>query len=52
MSKDFDIVMLITPGGIERTATEYQKLLAQSGFELTAITPTSTIVSVIEAKPV
>ncbi len=52
VSKDYDMIMMISPGGIERTKKEYQELLEQSQFELTSITPTSTMVSVIEARPV
>ena len=46
-----DLTML-TVGGKERTAAEYRDLLAEAGFELTAITPTASSFSVIEAKPV
>jgi hypothetical protein len=51
ISKDFDMVMMMIPGGIERTEQEYRDLYRQSGFELTSITPTSTMVSVIEGRP-
>lgn len=51
ISKDFDMVMMIAPGGIERTEKEYKELYHQSGFKLTSITPTSTMVSVIEGRP-
>lgn len=52
ISKDFDMVMMLFPGGIERTEKEYQVLLMQAGFELSSVTPTSTMVSVIEGRPV
>ena len=51
LAKDFDMTMLTLPGGIERTAEEYKHLLAQAGFNLTSITSTASLVSVIEGKP-
>ena len=51
LAKDFDITMLTLPGGIERTAEEYKALLEQSGFHLRSITPTASMVSVIEGTP-
>jgi hypothetical protein len=51
LSKDFDITMMIIPGGIERTKEEYRTLLDQSGFTLTSITPTASMVSVVEGRP-
>jgi hypothetical protein len=39
------------PGGRERTAEEFRKLLSDTGFELTRVIPTKSAVSVIEAKP-
>ena len=51
MAKDFDITMMILPGGSERTADEYKSLLNKSGFHLNSITPTASMVSVIEGKP-
>ena len=47
--KFLDLVMLLIPGGKERTAAEYRTLFAQAGFELSKIVPTGTEVSVIEA---
>jgi hypothetical protein len=47
--KFLDLVMLLIPGGKERTADEYRTLFAQAGFELTQIVPTSSEVSIIEA---
>jgi hypothetical protein len=38
-------------GGMERTAEEYRALLAESGWALAGITPTSSPFSVIEATP-
>lgn len=48
--KFLDLVMLLIPGGKERTADEYRALLAKTGFELTQIIPTGSEVSIIEAK--
>jgi hypothetical protein len=52
ISKDFDITMMTFPGGIERTEAEFRTLLEKSGFELTSVTPTSTMVRIVEGKPV
>lgn len=48
--KFLDLVMLLIPGGKERTEEEYRRLLNQAGFELTRVVPTETEVSVLEAK--
>ncbi len=47
--KFLDLVMLLIPGGKERTADEYRALFQQAGFELSRIVPTGSEVSVIEA---
>lgn len=47
--KFLDLVMLLIPGGKERTAEEYRALLDQAGFELTQVIPTTSEVSIIEA---
>jgi ubiquinone/menaquinone biosynthesis C-methylase UbiE len=47
--KFLDLVMLLIPGGKERTADEYRALFAQAGFNLSKIVPTRSEVSVIEA---
>jgi O-methyltransferase domain len=52
ISKDFDMTMMTFPGGLERTELEFRSLFKQAGFELTSITPTSTMVSVIEGKSI
>jgi hypothetical protein len=52
LSKDMDMVMLTFPGGQERTEAQFRSLLKASGFELKSITPTATMISVVEAKPV
>lgn len=46
------MVMMMVPGGIERTEQEYQDLFRQSGFEHITVTPTNSMVSVIEGRPV
>ena len=51
-AKDFDIAMMTLPGGQERTEVEFRWLLNASGFELASITPTSTMVCVVEGRPV
>jgi hypothetical protein len=47
--KILDIVMLAVAGGCERTAAEYEVLLAKAGFKLTRIIPTEGPASVVEA---
>jgi hypothetical protein len=49
--KFLDLVMLLIPGGRERTADQYRTLFADAGFELTRIVPTATEVSIIEGVP-
>ena len=51
MAKIFDMQMLVLAGGRERTREEFQGLLAQSGFRLTAVVPTQSFVSIVEAVP-
>jgi hypothetical protein len=49
-AKLLDIEMLVcTPGGKERTETEFRHLLADSGLKLTGIKPTKTPICIIEA---
>ncbi len=45
-----DLVMM-SVGGKERTAAEYQALFADSGWNLSRIVPTGTMFSLIEGKP-
>ncbi len=52
LAKDMDMTMLAFPGGQERSEAQFRTLLKASGFELKSITPTATIISVLEAKPV
>jgi hypothetical protein len=47
--KVLDMMMLVGPGGRERTEQEYAVLLHQAGFRLTRVVPTESAVSVIEA---
>jgi hypothetical protein len=46
-----DMVMLVVPGGQERTEAEYAVLLRKAGFRLCRVVPTESVVSVIEAIP-
>ncbi len=46
--KLIDLHMLVTLGGRERTAAEYESLLKASGFSLNKIIPTRSNVSIIE----
>jgi len=48
-SKLLDLEMLVSPGGIERTAEEYSDLLRAAGFRLTRIVATPSPYSIIEA---
>lgn len=46
--KFLDLVMLLIPGGKERTEKEYHSLFDQAGFRVEIIVPTSSEVSIIE----
>lgn len=48
-SKIIDLEMLAAPGGMERTASEFERLLEESGLRLSRIIPTKGVMSVIEA---
>ncbi len=48
--KFLDLVMLLIPGGKERTEDEYRTLFERAGFELTQIVTTSTEISILEGK--
>lgn len=48
--KFLDLVMLLIPGGKERTEEEFRSLFHQGGFDVTRIVPTTCEVSVIEAR--
>jgi len=45
-----DLNMLIATGGRERTENEYRALLRAAGFEVAAIVPTASGLSIIEAR--
>ena len=47
--KVLDMMMLVGPGGRERTEQEYATLLGQAGFRLTRVVPTESAVGVVEA---
>lgn len=44
-----DVIMLVAPGGKERTEAEYRALLEAAGFELTQLIPVLAPYSLIEA---
>ena len=46
--KFLDLVMLLIPGGKERTEEEYRTLFQSAGFELSRIVPTDSEISIIE----
>ena len=49
--KMLDTMMLVGPGGQERTEQEYGTLLGKAGLRFTRVVPTETPVSVVEARP-
>lgn len=49
LGKILDMVMLVLPGGQERTEEEYRPLLAKAGFQVTRVIPTNSAVSIVEA---
>lgn len=49
-AKMLDIMMLLCPGGQERTEDEYRALLAKAGLRLTRVIPTHSPVSIVEAE--
>lgn len=51
-AKWFDISMMISVGGKERTELEFRQLLAQSDFKLQRILPMKSTVVILEANPV
>ena len=48
-SKVMDLGMLVLPGGVERTRSEFHTLLADAGLRLAHIIPTQNPLSIIEA---
>ena len=51
-SKVLDIMMLAVTGGRERTREQYDKLLAETGFELQRVVPTRSSYFIMEATAV
>ena len=51
-SKVLDIMMLAVTGGRERTREQYEKLLAETGFELQRVVPTRSSYFIVEATAV
>jgi hypothetical protein len=49
MGKMLDMIMMLVPGGEERTAAEYAELLEANGFRLTRVIPTDSEVGIVEA---
>jgi len=47
--KLLDMMMLVGPGGQERTEQEYKSLLAKADLRLTRVVPTESPVSLVEA---
>jgi hypothetical protein len=47
--KMLDMMMLVGPGGQERTEPEYRALLGKAGLRLTRLVPTESAVSIVEA---
>ena len=51
-SKFIDLNMLVMTGGKERTAKEFEQLLAAAGFKLLRVIPTELPTSIVEAQPI
>jgi hypothetical protein len=49
--KMLDMMMLVGPGGQERTPSEYEQILRPAGFDLVRVVPTASAVSVVECAP-
>jgi hypothetical protein len=47
--KILDLEMLISPGGMERTAEQFDSLLTSAGFRMTRVIPTPSPVGIVEA---
>ena len=50
-SKFFDLNMMVMTGGKERTAREFNELLAAAGFRFLRVIPTDLPTSIVEAEP-
>jgi len=48
-AKFLDLEMLMLPGGMERTADEFETVLKNSGFRMSRIIPTPSPVGIVEA---
>jgi hypothetical protein len=48
-AKLMDVHMMVMTGGRERTAAEYAALFAAAGFKFNKVTPTESMISIIEA---
>lgn len=49
IGKLLDIVMLVLPGGEERTPSEYSELLSKAGLKMINVIPTDSPASIVEA---
>lgn len=49
LGKLADMIMLVVPGGQERTPEEYDELLSKASFKMTRVVPTDSPVSIVEA---
>ena len=47
--KIMDMEMLVSPGGIERTAKEFEQLLNDAELKLNRIITTESMISIVEA---
>ena len=50
-AKSLDLDMLLFVGGRERTEAEFASLLHRSGFRMTRVIPTISMISLVEARP-
>ena len=48
-AKTLDVLMLAVTGGLQRTAEEYEALLARTGFQMEQVIETPTGISIVEA---
>ncbi|MFN6964830.1 MAG: methyltransferase [Pyrinomonadaceae bacterium] len=48
-AKLLDLEMLLVPGGIERTESQFRRLLENSGFRVSRIIPTAGPIGIVEA---
>lgn len=51
VGKTMDMVMLQFTSGYERTVDEYRALFAAADLELVSVTPTASMISLLEARP-